>query len=169
MPDDASSPRWLDPTRRTVLSATAWVAPAFAATLVPAVAQSATSVPIAKLRIGDDWAVTNASKYDPATGTTRGPLAIYASAHYDQNITWWPTRDPEPAVVQYTLEIVPPAPAAATTLSGSFSITLGGYAQNLNWYPGENTYPIGSGTYTVTLTIYGSDGSTSRTKTLTLS
>lgn len=169
MPDDASSPRWLDPTRRTVLSATAWVAPAFAATLVPAVAQSATSVPIAKLRIGDDWAVTNASKYDPATGTTRGPLAIYASAHYDQNITWWPTRDPEPAVVQYTLEIVPPAPAAATTLSGSFSITLGGYTQNLNWYPGENTYPIGAGTYTVTLTIYGSDGSTSRTKTLTLS
>lgn len=169
MPDDASSPHRLTPTRRTVLSATAWVAPAFAATLVPAVAQSATSVPVAKLRIGDDWAVTNASKYDPATGTTRGPLAIYASAHYDQNITWWPTRDPEPAVVQYTLEIVPPAPAAATTLSGYFSITLGGYAQNLNWYPGENAYPIAAGTYTVTLTIYGSDGSTSQTKTLTLS
>ena len=168
MPDDAASPRWLEPTRRTVLSATAWVAPAFAATLVPAVAQSATSVPISKLRISEGWAVTDASRYDPATHTTRGPLAIYAAAHYDQNITWWPTRDPEPAVVQYTIEVVPPAPAATTTLSGYFSITLGGYAQNLNWYPGENVYPIAPGTYTITFTIYGSDGSTSQTKSLTL-
>ncbi|SIR47497.1 hypothetical protein [Microbacterium sp. RURRCA19A] len=168
MPDDAPSSRGGDTSRRAVLSSAAWVAPAIAATFVPAVAMSATSVPISKLRIGDDWTVTDGGKYDPVTNTVRGPLAIYASAHYDQNITWWPTRDPEPAMVQYTIEIVPPSPAVPTTLAGLFTIALGGYAQNLNWYPDENTYPIAAGTYSVTLTIYGSDGSTSRTTTITL-
>ncbi|WP_431795500.1 hypothetical protein [Microbacterium enclense] len=168
MADDASPTRRADPTRRAVLTAAAWTAPVIASTFVPAIAQSAAAVPISKLRIGDDWKVLNGSRYDPATNSTRGPLAIYASAHYDQNVTWWPTRDPEPALVQYTLQVVPPTPAEPTTLSGSLSIALGGYAQQLNWYPGENVYPLATGTYTVTFTIYGSGGTASEVKSIVL-
>lgn len=157
MADDAPS----TPTRRAVLTAAAWVVPLVAATSVPASAQSGGSVPVSKVRINPGYTVQNASKYDPATGTNRGPLVIYVCANYDQDITWWPDPDPSVAVLPYTVQV--DGPRGATTLSGALTIPIGGYAQEVRWYPGEEVFPVPVGTYTFTMTLYGSDGSIAST------
>ncbi|WP_424710817.1 hypothetical protein [Microbacterium sp. SLBN-111] len=54
----------------------------------------------------------------------------------------------------------------SSTLSGTLSIAIGGYAQDVRWYPSETGYPIPVGTYTFTMTLYGSDGSASATTTI---
>ena len=97
-----------DPTRRALISTAAWVAPVIASTFVPAAAQSGGSVPISKLRIGPDFAVENRRQYDPSTQTNRGPLVVYVTALYDQNVVWWPTPDPSVAVLPYVVSVSGP-------------------------------------------------------------
>lgn len=155
-----------DPTRRALISTTAWVAPVIASTFVPAAAQSGGSVPISKLRIGPDFAVENRRQYDPSTQTNRGPLVVYVTALYDQNVVWWPTPDPSVAVLPYVVSVS--GPLGPSALSGALSIAIGGYAQDVRWYPSETGYPIPVGTYTFTMTLYGSDGSTSKTTSVTV-
>lgn len=164
MTADARHGRPADPARRTLIATAAWVAPAIASTFVPAAAQSGGSVPISKLRIGPDFAAENRHQYDPATQTNRGPLVVYATALYDQNIVWWPTPDPSAAVIPYVVSVS--GPLGSSTLSGTLSIAIGGYAQDVRWYPSETGYPIPAGTYIFTMTLYGSDGSTSKTITI---
>lgn len=166
MADDAPSTPRSAPTRRAVLTTAAWVVPLVAATSVPASAQSGGSVPVSKLRINPGYTVQNASKYDPVTGTNRGPLVIYVCANYDQDITWWPNPDPSVAVLPYTVQV--DGPWGATTLSGALTIAIGGYAQEVRWYPGEEVFPVPVGTYTFTMTLYGSDGSTMSTTSITV-
>lgn len=166
MADDAPAPRRVHPSRRAVLTTAAWIAPAVASTFVPAAAQSGGSVPVSKLRIGTDYSAINARKYDPATDSNRGPIVVYVTALYDQNITWWPTRDPSVAVLPYVVQVA--GPLGSSSLVGTLTIPIGGYGQNVRWYPGENDFPIPAGVYTFTMTLYGSDGSTSKTISLTV-
>lgn len=164
MTADARHDRPVDPARRALISTATWIAPVIASTFVPAAAQSGGTVPISKLRIGPDFAADNRHQYDPATQTNRGPLVVYVTALYDQNIVWWPTPDPSVAVLPYVVSVS--GPLGSTTLSGTLSIAIGGYAQDVRWYPSETGYPIPAGTYTFTMTLYGSDGSASKTTTI---
>lgn len=154
--------------RRRVLTGAALAVPAIVlATAVPARASSPEGmVPITKLRVDPSYEAQNGSKYDPATGTTRGPIAIYVRLRYDQNVVWWPEPDPSPAIVPWTISVT--GPLGSATLSGSVSVMLGGYAQHLEWYPSETGYPVPPGTYTFTLNIFGTGGSTSATTALTI-
>ncbi|MGC0370493.1 hypothetical protein RKD05_002745 [Microbacterium sp. SLBN-111] len=113
MTADARHDRPADPARRAIISTAAWVAPAIASTFVPAAAQSGGSVPISKLRIGPDFAAENRHQYDPATNSNRGPLVVYVTALYDQNIVWWPTPDPSAAVLPYVVSVSGPRSARA--------------------------------------------------------
>lgn len=167
MTDDAQPEGRTAASRRAILTAAAWTAPAIASTFVPAVAQSGRTVPVAKVRIGPDYSVLNESQYDPATNTNRGPIVVYVTALYDQNIVWWPTPDPRVVVVPYVVSVS--GPLGSTSLSGSLMIALGGYAQDVRWYPGKTQFPVPPGEYVFTLTIYGSDGSTSSTTRITIS
>lgn len=160
MTDDAR------PSRRTVLTASAWAVPVVASTFVPASAQSGGSVPVSKVRVSPDFAAQDAHRYDPATGVNRGPLVVYVRARYDQNIVWWPTPDPSVATLPYILQVS--GPLGASTLTGVVTIAIGGYTQEQRWYPGPNDFPVPPGTYTFTLTLFGSDGSTSASTSITV-
>lgn len=150
------------PSRRRLIGAAAWAVPAIVATATaPAAAVSGGSVPVAKLRPSSDFAAEDRRQYDPATNTTRGPLAVYVRARYDQNIEWWPKRDPDVATVPYTVLVE--GPLGRSSLSGVVSIALGGYTQEERIYPADGSHPIPVGTYTFTLMLFGSDGSTSST------
>lgn len=165
MPRQAAAP--LPRTRRQVLSSAAWTVPAIVAvTATPAFASSGGSVPAAKLRPSPDFAAQNQHQYDPVTGTTRGPIAVYVRARYDQNIVWWPHRDPDVATVPYTVLVE--GPLGSSSLTGAVVISIGGYAQDVRIYPTGGAHPLPVGTYTFTLVLYGSDGSTSRTTTVEL-
>lgn len=167
MTDDA---RHRHPARRTVLVASAWAMPVIASTFVPALAQSAQSrgsVPASKVRVSPDFLAADADRYDPATGVNRGPIVVYVRARYDQNIVWWPTPDPSVATVPYVVQVS--GPLGTSTLTGAVTIPIGGYAQQERWYPGPNDFPIPAGTYTFTLTLFGSDGSTSASTSVTVS
>lgn len=165
MPDAPSHPATALPSRRRLIGAAAWAVPAIVATTTtPAAAASGGSVPVAKLRPSSDFAAEDRRQYDPATNTTRGPLAVYVRARYDQNIVWWPTRDPAVATVPYTVLVE--GPLGRSTLSGVVSIAIGGYTQEERIYPPDGAHPIPVGTYTFTLVLFGSDGSTSSTTSI---
>ncbi|MFW1581993.1 hypothetical protein ACEV7R_23475, partial [Vibrio parahaemolyticus] len=77
--------------------------------------------------------VENRRQYDPSTQTNRGPLVVYVTALYDQNVVWWPTPDPSVAVLPYVVSVS--GPLGPSALSGALSIAIGGYAQDVRWYP----------------------------------
>lgn len=145
--------------RRALIGLAVWSAPTvILASASPAHAASTSGdTPIAKLRIDPGYMMDNARKYDPATNSNRGPLRIYIRVRYDVDIQYWPTPDPASATVPWTVSMT--GPRGPLTLTGAATISRGGYSQQIVWYPGENDYPIPAGTYTATLTIYGSDGS----------
>ncbi|WP_141931215.1 hypothetical protein [Microbacterium sp. SLBN-146] len=154
--------------RRRVLTGAALAVPAIVlTTALPARASSSDGmVPIVKLRVDPDFAAENAAQYDPVTNTNRGPIAVYVRVRYDQGVVWWPEPDPSPAIVPWTVSVT--GPLGSTTLSGSVSIALGGYAQHLEWYPSATGFPVPPGLYQFTLTIFGTGGSASSTTTLTI-
>ncbi len=161
MPQSPHAPTPL-PTRRHLIGSTAWAVPAVVfAVSTPASAASGGSVPVAKLRPSSDFAAEDRRQYDPVTNTNRGPLAVYVRARYDQNIVWWPKPDPSVATVPYA--VVVDGPLGSTSLGGVLSIAIGGYTQETRMYPVDGTHPIPTGTYTFTLTLWGSDGSTTST------
>ncbi|MCJ1706790.1 hypothetical protein [Microbacterium sp. VKM Ac-2923] len=165
MPRQAAAP--LERTRRQVIASAAWAVPAIVVvTATPAFAASGGSVPVAKLRPSSDFAAENQHRYDPATNTTRGPISVYVRARYDQNIVWWPQRDPDLATVPYTVLVT--GPLGSSSLTGVLTISIGGYAQDVRSYPSDGTHPLPAGTYSFTLVLYGGDGSTSTTTTVEL-
>lgn len=160
MPHASPQPPRESPSRRALITAAAWAVPAVIVTTeTPALAVSGGSVPVAKIRPSSDFAAEDRRQYDPATNTTRGPLAVYVRARYDQNIVWWPTRDPDVATIPYVVLV--DGPLGSSSFSGTVTIALGGYVQDERVYPADGSHPIPVGTYTFTLVLFGSDGSTS--------
>lgn len=166
MADDALAHHRPVPSRRAVLSTAAWTAPALVSTFVPAAAQSTRTASVEKVRIAPDYTVVDQRQYDPVTGSNRGPLMVYVSALYDQNVTWWPTPDPDRVLVSYLVEVS--GPLGPKRIGGQLEIMRGGYAQQLIWYPGKKEYPLPPGEYGITLTIYGADGSKSAVRTIVI-
>ncbi|WP_314457196.1 hypothetical protein [uncultured Microbacterium sp.] len=156
------------PTRRGVIAAAAWAVPAIvAATATPALAASGGSVPVAKIRPSSDFAAQDLHEYDAATNSNRGPIAVYVRARYDQDIVWWPERDPAVAVIPYVVSVE--GPLGPSTMTGVLSIPIGGYVQDTRTYPADGTHPVPSGTYRFTLVLFGSDGSKAATTSVEIS
>lgn len=139
--------------RRTLLKAGAWAAPVLVlTTAAPAMAASVSSVPVAQLSV-QSYSLSNLTN-----GGSPGPLLWNGG-----QIAWTSPGSGQPttASVSYTVTLSGP---------GGLSVTLATSATNLTKYGSFEvpaiqwgTKPLASGSYTVTLTAIGSDGTKSAT------
>lgn len=145
--------------RRQVLKAGAWAAPVLvAAVAVPAATASESAVPISQLSlqvydIGND-----------NVGGTPGPVTWAGG-----QIGWWnpPAGSPALASVSYTVILTGPGGLNVPLLPAGVANIAAGQA---HVFPAVTygTKPMAGGPYTVTVTVFGSDGSTSGQKSVTL-
>lgn len=151
--DDAERGPHLD--RRGLLKAGVWAAPVIVlATAAPARAASTGDVPI------DDLVIQSYGLSD-VSGQGIGPLQ-WAGGQVE-----YEAADPATAMVSYTVVITLPDGSQETLTSGGLSIPAFGSAE----LTGPLTYgvaPMVAGDYTLTSTVYGSDGSKSAVDTVTL-
>ena len=145
--------------RRQLMKAGAWAAPVLVmAVAAPAAAASDGTVPVAQLT-AQAYALSNLN----ANGTP-GPLQWAGG-----QIGWWtvPAGSPTLANVSYTVILTGPGGLSVPLVAaGVANITQNG----AHVFPVANygTQPMAGGTYTVTLTVFGSNGSTSAQSSVTL-
>jgi hypothetical protein len=155
-PTDRSA-RGLD--RRQLLKAGAWSAPALvAAVAVPAAVASAGTVPIAQITVqAYDLSNDNA-------GGTPGPLTWAGG-----QIGWWnaPQSGPAIARISYTVILTGPGGLSVPLVPAGVANIAKGQA---HVFPAVTygTKPMAGGQYTVTLTAFADDGSSSAQKSVTL-
>lgn len=144
--------------RRTLLKAGAWAAPVvLLTTAAPAMAASIEPVPTAQLT------VTSGALTNSGAGGALGPLSWAGGT-----IAWSRSTPGQPttASVSYTVAISGPGVPSTTLVTSATNIPNGGSfaVPGLTW----GTAPLAAGTYTITLTAFGSDGSKSATSSVTL-
>lgn len=143
--------------RRTLLKAGAWAAPVvLLTTAAPAMAASIEPVPTAQLT------VTSGALTNSGTGGALGPLSWAGGT-----IAWSRSTPGQPTTASVSYTVAISGPGVSTTLVTSATNIANGSSfpvPGLTW----GTAPLAGGTYTITLTAFGSDGSKSATSSVTL-
>lgn len=147
------------PSRRSMVRSAAWGVPVIAVGVsAPRLAASpvAAPIPVSQLRV-ESYPLVNLN-----AGGQGGPLQ-WVGGHIGYQGQW---NGPAQGTVRYTVVLTGPGGLAVILAQSSATITL--YGQFTVPSQGYGAAPMTPGTYTVTLTVEGADGSVERTSTVTI-